>query len=352
METMAASNSCTAETMGNAGSKLCETEKFEQHQQGFARASEAFSQKRPRSPGSDLIENGPPQPKRNRRSDDQIEEIRKDLERRFEALRSQAGTQTARSVDSSKRAFETDASGIELDLGEQPSPCATFGHSEVADGPAEQSSNSTSWVADSRSPSPELLAGPLDEVIAYGWSTREINADLAELSKILLLTNDWPDYAAALRKSTQQENGDTFTTHEQLKRSTLGIKLAHSALSRIDLEPDTAGSASPESHTLAHRALNLDNAHLQLPNSSRVDNAFDELDAARAPANKFKLESFAAFKHLISSSGQRPLAGLWQRNGSQSPPCPTPDQNWSLNDKNSWKKAFEPLRSQRQQQRH
>ncbi|EME85157.1 uncharacterized protein MYCFIDRAFT_174003 [Pseudocercospora fijiensis CIRAD86] len=339
--------------MGNAGSKVCETEKFEQHQQSFARASETFSQKRPHSPGFDLIQDAQPTPKRNRPNDDRIEEVRRDLVRRFEALRPQASAQAAQSIEIQKRAVRVGSGEAGFTSEEEqpssPSSGATFGHSELADVAAEQPKNSTPCVAYSRSPSPELLAPQVDDGFGYGWSTRHTNADLAELSKILLLTNDWPDYATAFRKSAQQEDdSDTFANNEQLTRNGLGIKLAISALSQIDLKSDITGSGSAESKALENTALKPDDASLQLPNSSGVDQAFDELDTARHKGDTVKAKVLAAPNHLTSSDRQIALTGVWQRyDGSQSPPFPRSQQNWSPNNHHSWKSTWESLRSER-----
>ncbi|KAF7193469.1 hypothetical protein HII31_05193 [Pseudocercospora fuligena] len=293
--------------MGNAGSKVCESEKFEQHQQGFARASEAFPQKRPRSPGSDKVQDGSPQAKRSRHSDDQIEEVRRDLEQRFEALRSQAGLQAGQSTEIHAKAVEGDSSGSGFDLGARlssPPSCATLGHSELADGPDEQSDDSMLWVPDSRPPSPELLSGQIDEHVGYGWSTRNTNADLAELSSTLLLTNDWPDYASAFRKPIKQNVGDTSVDDEQLRRNKLGIELANSALRQIDLEPDTIKTGTPTPKARANRALDADDTSRHMPHSDRVANAFGEPDTARDMGDRSRRKVLSASKYLVGLGRQ------------------------------------------------
>ncbi|KXT11275.1 hypothetical protein AC579_1678 [Pseudocercospora musae] len=338
----------TSSAMGSAGSKVCESEKFEQHQQGFARASEAFSQKRTRSPGSDLVTGGPPQPKRSRRSDDQIEEVRKDLERRFEALRSQAGLQAAQSTEIHTRADQDASNGRRSGLEQQPSSpssCATFGHAELADVPDEQSDDSMLWVRDSRSPSPELPAAQIDEHVGYGWSTRETHADTAELSNILLLTHDWPDYAAAFRNSGKQNIGHTLATNQQLNRSTFGIELANYALKQVTFEPGASQTGSLKPKARSDTPVNADNASPQLPNSVRVANAFDERDMVRNTERRAKSKAPGA--HI--SGRQTALTGVWQRNASQSLAFSRSNENWSLNKNDGREVSWEPLRSQRHQ---
>ncbi|KXT11274.1 hypothetical protein AC579_1678 [Pseudocercospora musae] len=306
--------------MGSAGSKVCESEKFEQHQQGFARASEAFSQKRTRSPGSDLVTGGPPQPKRSRRSDDQIEEVRKDLERRFEALRSQAGLQAAQSTEIHTRADQDASNGRRSGLEQQPSSpssCATFGHAELADVPDEQSDDSMLWVRDSRSPSPELPAAQIDEHVGY----------------------------AAFRNSGKQNIGHTLATNQQLNRSTFGIELANYALKQVTFEPGASQTGSLKPKARSDTPVNADNASPQLPNSVRVANAFDERDMVRNTERRAKSKAPGA--HI--SGRQTALTGVWQRNASQSLAFSRSNENWSLNKNDGREVSWEPLRSQRHQ---
>lgn len=354
--------------MGSSSSKVGGTTDVGQPQHGVhvIHAPTATASKRPRSPSSDQLPhaNGQPQLKRSRNEDgdDHVEEVRQNLERRFEALRTQPNV-TAAPNDAASIAAATDyaAAGEPPDVVDgsaSPASSVTSIGDDVADiavGGRHDANYTQGRTGDTAvrttSPSPELRPKPGAVVDSFGWSVRHLSNDPVGLASTLLRTTDFPDYAAAFRASVQHHLRDNPLAPDRRRRTVEGIQRANIALRDIDIESTVFQETSLRRFT--SRVTESGRQYpLHEPKLAKVASAFkDDFSKLRDTCIKDLAQVAAPLSAPTTPNSQRRLIGLWHKDGSKAAPDAHLAEIWSVNKRSGWQTEWERPRFKRIRQR-